>query len=58
MAKNLPANAGDPRDAGWTPGLGKSPEGGKSIPAFFLGSLMDRGAGRLWSMGLQTVVHD
>ena len=58
MAKDLPVNAGDPRDAGWIPALGKSPEGGNSIPAFFLGSLMDRGAGRLWSMGLQRVVHD
>ena len=28
MVKNLPANAGDGRDAGLIPGLGRSPEGG------------------------------
>ena len=28
MVKNLPANAGDARDAGLTPGLGGSPGGG------------------------------
>ena len=34
VAKNLPTNAGDLRDAGWTPRLGKSSGGGSSIPAF------------------------
>ena len=28
MVKNLPANAGDPRDACSVPGLGRSPEKG------------------------------
>ena len=28
MVKNLPANAGDVRDAGSIPGLGRSPGGG------------------------------
>ena len=28
MVKNLPANAGDERDAGSSPGLGRSPGGG------------------------------
>ena len=31
MAKNLPANAGDIRDAGSIPGLGRSPGEGNSI---------------------------
>ena len=29
VAKNLPANAGDLRDLGSIPGLGKSPGGGR-----------------------------
>ena len=32
MVKNLPANAGDARDAGLIPGLGGSPGGGNSNP--------------------------
>ena len=32
VVKNLPANAGDIRDVGLTPGLGKSPGGGHSNP--------------------------
>ena len=32
VVKNLPANAGDIRDAGSTPGLGRSPGGGCSNP--------------------------
>ena len=28
VVKNLPANAGDARDMGSTPGFGRSPEGG------------------------------
>ena len=31
VAKNLPANAGDIRDAGSIPGLGRSPGEGNSI---------------------------
>ena len=31
MTKNLPANAGDIRDAGSIPGLGRSPGEGNSI---------------------------
>ena len=30
--KNQPANAGDVRDGGWTPGLGRSPGGGHGNP--------------------------
>ena len=32
VVKNLPANAGDIRDAGSIPGLGRSPGGGKWQP--------------------------
>ena len=32
VAKNLPANAGDIRDLGWVPGLGRCPVGGHSEP--------------------------
>ena len=32
MVKNLPANAGDKRDAGSIPGLGRSPGGGHGRP--------------------------
>ena len=32
MVKNLPANAGDARDTGSIPGLGRSPEVGNGMP--------------------------
>ena len=32
VVKNLPANAGDVRDAGLIPGLGRSPAGGYGNP--------------------------
>ena len=32
VIKNLPANAGDLRDAGWIPGSGRSPGGGNGNP--------------------------
>ena len=46
MVKNLPANAGDVRDAGSIPGLGRSPAGGHGIPLHYscLENLMDSGA--------------
>ena len=45
VLKNPPANAGDIRDAGLIPGLGKSPEGGHSSPLQYscLENSMDRG---------------
>ena len=48
MVKNPPANAGDIRDAGAIPGLGKSPEGGDGNPlqSSCLENSMDRGAWR------------
>ena len=46
MVKNLPANAGDLRDAGSLPGTGRSPGGGHGNPLQYscLGNSMDRGA--------------
>ena len=50
--KNLPANAGDVRDAGSIPGSERSPGGGFGNPLQYscLGNLMDRGA--WWAMVL------
>ena len=46
MVKNLPANAGDARDAGSIPGSGRSPGEGNGNPLQYscLGNPMDRGA--------------
>ena len=46
VVKNPPANAGDARDAGLIPGLGRSPEGGNGNPLLYscLENPMDRGA--------------
>ena len=46
MVKNLPANAGDVRDAGLFPGLGRFPGGGCGDPleSSCLENPMDRGA--------------
>ena len=46
MVKNLPANAGDPREAGSVPGLGRFPgEGyGNPLQDSSLENPMDRGA--------------
>ena len=45
MVKNFPANAGDIRDAGLIPGLGRSPGGGHGnpLPYSCLENSMDRG---------------
>ena len=52
VVKNLPANAGDIRDVGSIPELGRSPGGGHGSPLQYscLENPMDRGA---W----QTTVH-
>ena len=44
MIKNLPANAGDARDVGSIPGLGRSPGGGHDNPLQYscLENPMDR----------------
>ena len=46
VVKNLPANAGDTRDAGLIPGSGRSPGGGNGnlLQYFCLENPMDRGA--------------
>ena len=46
MVKNLPAIAGDIKDAGLIPGLGRSPGGGHGNPLQYscLENPMDRGA--------------
>ena len=46
MVKNPPANAGDVRDTGSIPGLGRSPGGGHGNPLqyFCLENPMERGA--------------
>ena len=48
VIKNLPANAGDVRDVGSIPRLGRSPGGGHGNPFQYscLGNPMDRGAWR------------
>ena len=45
VVKNLPVNAGDVRDTGSIPGLGRSPGEGNGTPFqySFLGNPMDRG---------------
>ena len=54
VKKNLPANAGDVRDAGSIPGLGRSPGGGKGYPLQYscLENSMDR---RVWKAVVQGV---
>ena len=53
MVKKPPAIAGEARDVGLIPGLGKPPGGASGTPLKYssLGNLMDRGA---W----QTTVHE
>ena len=59
MVKNPPANAGDIRDVGSIPGLGRSPGGRHSNPLRYscLENPEDR-AGGLWSIGSQSVGRD
>ena len=56
MVKNLPANAGDVKDAGSVPGLGRSPGGGHGNPLQYssLENSMDREAWGLPSTWLQS----
>jgi len=50
VVKNLPASAGDIRDAGSIPGLGRSPGGGHGNPLQYscLENPMDGGAWWTW----------
>ena len=58
--KNLPASAGDIRDAGSIPGLGRSAGEGHGNPLQYpcLENPMDRGAWQAAVIGLQRVRHD
>ena len=58
--KNAPGNAGDIRDAGSIPGLGRSPGEGNGNPlqCSCLGNPMEEEPGGLQSMGSQRVRHD
>ena len=60
VVKNLPANAGDRRDAGSILGLGKCPGGGhgdhSSILAYRIPWMWEPGG--LWSIGLQRAGHN
>ena len=59
VVKNPPANAGDTRDMGLIPGLGRSPGGGHGNPLQYscLENPMDRGAWRATVHGSQRVGH-
>ena len=54
MVKNLPASAGDLRDAGLIPGSGRSPGEGNSnsLQNSCLGNAMDRGPWRAVAQGV------
>ena len=62
MVKSLPANAGDTRDMGLIPRLGRFPGGGHGDPLQY--SCLENEypwteePGGLQSMGSQTVVHN
>ena len=59
MVKNTPANAGDLRNAGWIPGLGRSPGGGSGNPVSLAWKTpWTEEPGGLQSMGSQRVGQD
>ena len=62
VVKNLPATAGDARDVGSIPGLGRSPGEGNGNPLQYshLGNLVDRGGWRAVVCGVtkQTRLND
>ena len=60
MVKNLPANAGDVRDAGSIPGLGRSPGGGHGNPFqnSCLENPMEEEPDGLQSIGSHRIGHD
>ena len=60
VVMNPPASAGDARDVGLIPGLGKSPGVGNGNPLQYscLGNPMGRGAQKATSMGSQRVGDD
>ena len=60
VLKNLPANAGDIRDAGSIPGLGRFPGGGHGNPLQYscLENPWTEEPGGLQSIGLKKVRHN
>ena len=56
VVKNLPANAGNKRDTGSSPGLGRSPGGGQGNPLQYscLESLINRG---VWQATVHSVAQ-
>ena len=60
VVKNPPANAGEARDAGSIPGLGRSLGGGNGNPLqdSCLGNPMDRGAWQAIVLGSQRVRYN
>ena len=60
MVKNPPANAGDIRDTGSVPGLGRSIGGGHENPLQYsrLGMPWTEEPGRVQSIGSHRVRHD
>ena len=60
MVKNLPANAGDIRDAGSTSGSGRSPGVGNDNPLQYscLENPIDKGAWQATVIGSQRVGHN
>ena len=60
MLKNLPANAGDIRDAGSIPGLGRFPGGGHGNPLQYscLENPWTEEPGGLQSIGLKKFRHN
>ena len=54
MVKNSPVKAGDPRDAGSIPGLGRTPGGGngKPLQCSCLENPMDRGTWKVTVHGV------
>ena len=60
QVKNPPANAGDTRDAGLIPGLGRSPGEGNGYPLQYscLENSVDRGAWWAAVLRIQRVRHD
>ena len=60
VVKNTPANAGDVRDMGSTPGLGKFPEEGMATHSSILAWVipLTEEPGRLQFIGSQRVRHN
>ena len=60
MVKNLPVNAGDRKDMGLMPGLGRVPAGGHGNPLQYssMENTMDREPGKLQFTELQRVGYD